>query len=54
MISTSIHACKPTYSGGRDQVDGGLKPAHTNIPQDPVWYKAITKKKKRLVDRLKV
>jgi hypothetical protein len=21
------HACNPSYSGGRDQEDGGLKPA---------------------------
>jgi hypothetical protein len=52
MISTSIHACKPTYSGERDQAHGGLKPAHANNPQDPTSNKAITKK--GMVDRLKV
>jgi hypothetical protein len=24
------HACNPSYSGGRDQEDSGLKPARAN------------------------
>jgi hypothetical protein len=30
------HACKPSYSGGRDQEDHNLKPAPTNSSQDPI------------------
>jgi hypothetical protein len=30
------HICNPSYSGGRDQEDGGLKPALANSSQDPV------------------
>jgi hypothetical protein len=37
----ATHACNPSYSGGRDQEDCGLKPARANSPQDP-----ISKKKK--------
>jgi hypothetical protein len=28
------HACNPSYSGGRDQEDLGLKPAWANSSQD--------------------
>jgi hypothetical protein len=30
------HACNPSYSGGRDQEDHGLKPAQANSPQEPI------------------
>jgi hypothetical protein len=30
------HACNPSYSGGRDQEDGGLKPAWANSSRDPI------------------
>jgi hypothetical protein len=38
------HACNPSYSGGRNQEDCGLKPAQANSSQDPVSKKPITKK----------
>jgi hypothetical protein len=38
------HACKLNYSGGRDQEDGGSKPARANSSQDPISKKPITKK----------
>jgi hypothetical protein len=31
-----VHACNPTYSGGRDQEDCGLKPVQANSSQDPI------------------
>jgi hypothetical protein len=30
------HTCNASYSGGRDQEDGSLKPAHTNSSGDPI------------------
>jgi hypothetical protein len=30
------HACNPSYSVGRDQENGGLKPAWENSLQDPI------------------
>jgi hypothetical protein len=30
------HACNPSNSGGRDQEDGGLKPAQANSLRDPM------------------
>jgi hypothetical protein len=30
------HACNPSYSGGRDQEDHGLKPAQANSSRDPM------------------
>jgi hypothetical protein len=33
------HACNPSYSGGRDQEDHGLKPALANSLQDPILKK---------------
>jgi hypothetical protein len=30
------HACNPSYSGGKDQEDCGLKPAQANSSQDAV------------------
>jgi hypothetical protein len=52
-----VHACDPSYSGGRDQEDGGSKPAQANSSLDPILKKPITKKKKKkqqLVECLKV
>jgi hypothetical protein len=31
------HACNPSYSGGRDQEDNGLKPDGANSFRDPIW-----------------
>jgi hypothetical protein len=45
------HACNPSYSGGRDQEDHGLKPAW-EIVRDPNFKK--THHKKTLVEWLKV
>jgi hypothetical protein len=30
------HVCNPSYSGGRDQEVGGLRPAWANSLQDPI------------------
>jgi hypothetical protein len=38
------HACNPSYSGGRDQKNGGSKPAQGNSSPDPSLKKLITKK----------
>jgi hypothetical protein len=38
------HACNPSYSGGRDQEDCGLKPAWANRSWDPISKKLITQK----------
>jgi hypothetical protein len=46
------HACNPSYSGGRDQEDHGLKPAQANSLQDPILKKPFTKT--GLVEWLKV
>jgi hypothetical protein len=40
-----VHACNPSYSGGREQEDGGLKPAWANSSRDSIWKKPITKKR---------
>jgi hypothetical protein len=37
-------ACNPSYSGGRDQEDHGLKPAQVNSSQDPISKKNHHKK----------
>jgi hypothetical protein len=37
------HACNPSYSGGRDQEDHGLKPVQANSSQDPILKNTITK-----------
>jgi hypothetical protein len=42
----AAHTCDPSYSGGRDQEDWGLKPARGNSPQDPVSKKKKTFTKK--------
>jgi hypothetical protein len=39
-----LHACNPSYSGGRDQEDSDLKPAQANSSQDPILKKFITTK----------
>jgi hypothetical protein len=38
------HACNPSYSGGRDKKDCGLKPAWANSSQDPISKKTHHKK----------
>jgi hypothetical protein len=38
------HAYNPSYSGGRDQEDCGLKSAQANSWKDPVLKKPNTKK----------
>jgi hypothetical protein len=38
------HACNPSYSGGRDQEDHGLKPAKANSLQDPIVKNPSQKK----------
>jgi hypothetical protein len=45
------HTCNPSYSGGRDKVDHGSKPAWGNSSQDPILKKP---NKKGLVEWLKV
>jgi hypothetical protein len=45
------HACSPSYSGGRDQEDYGLKPAQANSPRDPILKNPSPK---RLMEWLKV
>jgi hypothetical protein len=37
------HTCNPSYSGGRDQEDGGSKPAQANSSMRLYLKKAITK-----------
>jgi hypothetical protein len=46
------HTCNPSYSGGRDQEDYGLKPAQANSLRDPILKKTNTKK--GLVEWLKM
>jgi hypothetical protein len=38
-----LHACNPSYSGGRDQEDRGLKPARANRSVRPYLEKPFTK-----------
>jgi hypothetical protein len=38
------HACNPSYIGGRDQKDGGLKPAQANSSLDSILKITNTKK----------
>jgi hypothetical protein len=38
------HTCNPSYSGGRDQEDGGLKPVWTNSLRDPILKNPSQKK----------
>jgi hypothetical protein len=44
MSKPVVHACNPSYSGGRDQEDRGSKPAQGNSSRDPYLKKTITKK----------
>jgi hypothetical protein len=37
------YTCNPSHSGGRDQEDGGLKPAHANGFVRPHLEKSFTK-----------
>jgi hypothetical protein len=46
------HACNPSYSGGRDQEDQGLKPAQANSSRDLTLKIPNTKKKKNRVVRV--
>jgi hypothetical protein len=43
-LALVAHTCNPSYSGGRDQKDGGLKLAGANSLQNPISKKHITKK----------
>jgi hypothetical protein len=36
------HVCNPSYSGGREQEDHGLKPARANSLTDPISENLIT------------
>jgi hypothetical protein len=38
------HVYNPSYSGGRDQEDHGLRLAGANSLGDPIWKKPFTKK----------
>jgi hypothetical protein len=38
------HACNPSYSGGSDQEDSGLKPALAKSSQDSILKKTQHKK----------
>jgi hypothetical protein len=49
-LAQVAHACNPSYSGGTDQKDHGLKPAGTNSLRDPISKKPITCKNKGLVE----
>jgi hypothetical protein len=42
-----IHACNPSYSGGRDQEDCGLKSAKQIVRETLYRKKSITKKEGR-------
>jgi hypothetical protein len=48
------HACNPSYSGDRDQEDGGLKPVQAKSSQDTISKIPITKRAGGLVEWLKV
>jgi hypothetical protein len=37
------HAYTPSYSGGRDQEDRGLKPGQANCSRDPILKSPVTK-----------
>jgi hypothetical protein len=38
------NAYNPSYSGGKDQEDGGSKPLQANSLRDPIWKIPITKR----------
>jgi hypothetical protein len=45
LPGTSVSStCNPSYSGGRDQEDHGLKPAQENSSRDPISKKSHHKK----------
>jgi hypothetical protein len=46
-LAPVAHAWNPSYSGGRNQEDLGLKPASINSSQDPILKKTLTGKKRR-------
>jgi hypothetical protein len=46
------HACNPSYSGGGDQEDCGLKPVQAN--RETLSPKNPSQKKKKVVEWLKV
>jgi hypothetical protein len=39
-----VHACKPSYAGGRDPEDHGSKPAWAKSSMRPYLKKSFTKK----------
>jgi hypothetical protein len=39
------HVYNPSYSGGRDQEDGGSKPAQANSSRDPISKKNLSQKR---------
>jgi hypothetical protein len=39
------HPCNPSYSGGRDQEDSGLKPVQANSLRNPISKKTLHKKR---------
>jgi hypothetical protein len=39
------HACNPSYSGGRDQENQGLKPARASSSGDPISKKYPSQKR---------
>jgi hypothetical protein len=43
-----VHACNPSYSGGRDQEDRDLKPAQANSSWDPIKKKKSQKRAGRV------
>jgi hypothetical protein len=42
-LALVAYACNPSYSGGKDQADHGLKSAWVNSLQDPISKTPITK-----------
>jgi hypothetical protein len=42
--ASEAHAYNPSYLGGRDQEDCGLKPGRANGSRDPISKIAITKR----------
>jgi hypothetical protein len=52
MPALVAHACNPSYSGGREQKNPGLKPARANSSTRPYLDKTLCKK--GLVEWLKV
>jgi hypothetical protein len=43
-MAPAAHAYNPSYSGGRDQEDDGLKPAWANSSRDPILKNSIPKR----------